>query len=130
MTRALMSIKPEFVDGILSGEKKFEYRKNRCSRSIDRIVIYSSSPVKKIVAEVEIKGVLSGTPEEIWSQTQEGSGTSKLFFSDYYKGHSVAYAYVLGKVTKFKTGRTLSYYGVKKAPQSFVYVDIKSRHKV
>ena len=54
MAKVLMSIKPEFVDAILTGKKKYEYRKVKCKQPIDRIVIYSTSPIMKIVAEVEV----------------------------------------------------------------------------
>ena len=32
MCKVLMSIKPEYVDEILSGRKKYEYRKTRLKR--------------------------------------------------------------------------------------------------
>ena len=39
---------------ILNGTKTFEYRKNRFRRqNIDSIVIYATSPVMKVIGEVQ-----------------------------------------------------------------------------
>ena len=45
-----------------------------------------------------------------------------MFFDRYYDGRSTAVAYVLGEVKKFSNPKVLSDYGVKAAPQSYVYV--------
>lgn len=50
--KVLLSIKPEFVEKIFSGEKRFEYRKSIFKQqNIDTIVIYSTMPVGMIVGE-------------------------------------------------------------------------------
>ena len=41
--KVLMSINPEHVDNIMSEKKVFEYRKVKCKRKIDSIVIYSTA---------------------------------------------------------------------------------------
>ena len=51
MCKLLMSINPEHVNNILSGAKRFEFRKTRCKEDIDSIIIYSTSPIMKVVAE-------------------------------------------------------------------------------
>ena len=55
-SKIIMSIHPEFVDKIIKGEKKFEYRKTQPRGWIDNLVIYSTYPVKQVVAEVEFIG--------------------------------------------------------------------------
>jgi predicted transcriptional regulator len=47
----LLSIKPKYVKAILNGTKKYELRKSafRCKEDIERVYIYATSPVKKIV---------------------------------------------------------------------------------
>lgn len=122
MCKLLMSINPEHVDNILAGTKKFEFRKNKCKEEIDSIIIYSTSPIMRVVAEVEVKGIIEDTPQVVWSKTQSAAGIDKIFFDRYYNGRDVAVAYVLGKVRKFTAPKTLSDYGVKAAPQSYVYV--------
>lgn len=122
MSKILISIKPEFVDAILTGEKKYEYRKIKCKQPVDKIVIYATSPIKKVVAEAEVKAVISGTPNEIWDKTHNDSGISKDFYDDYYRSRDVAYAYQLGNIDKFEKSKSLQDYGIDKAPQSFQYI--------
>jgi len=61
--RVLLSIKPKFADRIMAGSKKFEFRKVIFRQpAIDEIVIYSSSPVKKIVGTCTIQSVVEHDP--------------------------------------------------------------------
>lgn len=120
--KILISINPEHVENILNGTKKYEYRKIAAKKDISSIIIYETTPVKRIVAEAEIIDVLMFTPEELWERTKDASGIDKVFFDEYFKGREVAYAYKLGKVKKYETPKTLLEYGIKAAPQSFVYI--------
>ena len=122
MCKLLMSINPKHVDNILAGTKKFEYRKNKCKEKIDSIIIYSTSPIMKVVAEVEVKDVIEDTPQMVWSMTRTAAGIDKSFFDRYYLGRDIAVAYVLGEVRKFSVPKYLADYGINSAPQSFVYV--------
>ena len=40
--KVLLSIKPEFVQEIFTGKKKYEYRKAIFTRSVDKVVVYST----------------------------------------------------------------------------------------
>ena len=120
--RILISINPEHVANIINGTKKYEYRKIAAKQDVSSIVIYETTPIKRIVAEAKIIDVLVLTPSELWEQTKEQSGISKEFFDEYFKNRDVAYAYNLGKVKVYKKPKTLLEYGVKTAPQSFVYL--------
>lgn len=120
--RILISINPEHVQNIIKGIKKYEYRKIAAKQDISSIIIYETTPTKRIVAEAEIIDVLELSPEELWEQTKEASGITKEFFDEYFKNHDVAYAYKLGKIKVYDEPKTLLDYGVKAAPQSFVYL--------
>lgn len=120
--KILISINPEHVENIIKGTKKFEYRKIVAKQDISSIVIYETTPVKRIVAEAEIIDVLILSPDELWKQTKHASGISKEFFDEYFKGKKIAYAYKLGKVKVYETPKTLLDYGIKNAPQSFIYL--------
>lgn len=119
---AIMSIKPEYVEKILNGTKKYEYRKTKTKLNINRIIIYSTNPVKKVVGEVVVKNILVDTPLNIWLKTKEKSGTSKEFFDIYFKNSEYAIAYELGKVIIYDNQKELSEFGIKSAPQSFMYL--------
>lgn len=120
--KILISINPEHVKNILSGEKKYEYRKIAAKKDVSTIIIYETVPTKKIVAEAEILDVIELPPEELWQQTKEASGITKDFFDKYFEDREVAYAYKLGRVEVYEEKRELKDYGLRMAPQSFVYI--------
>lgn len=122
MCRILLSINPEYVEQIINKEKIYEFRKIRCKKDIDNIVIYATAPVGKVVAEAEVVDVLEDIPETLWEKTKDFSGITQEFFMDYYKNKEIAIAYKLGKIKKYKTPKSLKDFGVKIAPQSFVYL--------
>ena len=122
MCDILISINPEHVSNILNGSKRFEFRKIQCKKNVDKMVIYSTSPVMKVVAEAEIKDVLTDDPETVWEKTSEYAGISREFFDRYYEGRNTAVAFELGDVREFDEPRELSQYGISNPPQSFIYL--------
>ena len=62
MCTILLPIKPEYAKKIVNKTKIYEYRKTKCKKNGGKIVIYCTSPVKKIIAEVEVKSIMSNTP--------------------------------------------------------------------
>ena len=64
--KALLSIKPEFIEKIFSGEKQVEFRKSCFKEDVQTVVVYATMPVGKIVGEFEIETILSDSPEELW----------------------------------------------------------------
>lgn len=122
MSQMLLSINPEHVENILCGNKKYEFRKVRCNREVNTIIIYATSPVMRVVAEVEILDVIDDHPDEVWRLASESAGISKKFFDKYYEGRERAIAYKLGEIKKYEKPKTLCDYGLNFAPQSFVYI--------
>lgn len=120
--KILISIKPVYVKRILDGVKKYEYRRVAPKHNISTILIYETFPLKKVVAEVEVLGLMKYGPKELWDLTKENSGISKKHFFEYFKGKNIAYAFKLGKVTKFEKPISLEEFKIKVAPQSFVYL--------
>ena len=81
--KILISINPEHVANIINGTKKYEYRKIAAKQDVSSIIIYETTPIKRIVAEAEIAEVIMLPPEERWEQTKDASGISKTFFDKY-----------------------------------------------
>ncbi len=124
MCKILMSINPEYVDEILSGRKKYEYRKIKAKRNnIDKMIIYSTYPIMKVVAEVVIKNIIEETPDALWEMTKHKSGITKEFYNSYYKDRKTAIAYELGEIKKYDIPKSLNEIGIDYVPQSFVYLD-------
>ena len=122
MKKIIISINPEHVKNIINGTKKFEYRTKAAKSDVNKIIIYETTPVKRVVAEAEIVEVLSMNPEDLWNETKTQAGISKEFFDNYFQNRKVAYAYRLGKVKVYKESKALEEFGLRCAPQSFAYV--------
>lgn len=122
MSNILISINPEHVENIFNGTKKYEYRKIKCKQNVDNMIIYSTSPVMKVVGEAKIEKILEDTPDKIWNVTEKDSGINKKFFDEYFKNKEKAVAYKLTNIIKYDSPKELSSYGVKSAPQSYIYV--------
>ena len=53
MCSILLSINPEHVENIMNGNKLYEFRKKACKRHVDKIIIYSTTPVMMVVGEAD-----------------------------------------------------------------------------
>lgn len=122
MRKILLSIKPEYVKRIMEGSKKYEYRKYLATKPIDMIIIYSTYPESKIIGEVKVVGTISASPTALWEKTKQNSGISRKKYREYFQSRKIAYAYVLGEARMYDITNNLSDYGLKQAPQSFVYL--------
>ena len=83
MYNMLISIKPEYVENIFNGSKKYEYRKIRCKQDIDKIIIYSTYPIMKVVGEAKVEKILEDSPDRIWEKTKKYSGIDLNFYQKY-----------------------------------------------
>lgn len=91
--KAMLSIKPEYVERIMSGEKRYEFRRRTFKRDdVDAIVIYETSPVQMVVGEAEVTGILAADPATLWERTGDKAGISYEDFMDYYRGRTIGYA--------------------------------------
>lgn len=122
MSNILLSIHPRFVDKIISGEKRYEFRKVRAKVPPEKIIIYSTSPVSQVIGEAEVENILIDTPENLWSITSVYSGIDVRFYQNYYKNKQKAIAYQLKNVKVYSEPKELKDYGINAAPQSFIYV--------
>lgn len=122
MSKVLISIKPEYVDKILNGTKKYEYRRTLAKKDVSSLIIYSTWPVKEIVGEVDVVGTIEMAPSSLWEKTKKEAGISRKKYREYFKKRKKACAYVLGMVTKYETNKKLLDIGVQQAPQSFLYL--------
>lgn len=119
----ILPIKPIYAEKIFSGEKKYEFRKRLCIENIDKIYLYATSPIKKIVGEAVVCGKYSMKKEELWKLASEYSGITTVLFDQYFQKADRANAYKLGEVIRYRIPVELKEMGVSYAPQSYVYVD-------
>ena len=118
---AILSIKPQFVKEIVAGRKRFEFRKAVFKRPVEKVYVYASAPVSRIVGEFQPVDILAGEPDIVWKQTKKFSGITEKFYKDYFAGKQTAYAIVIQNFKLYDEALPLPK-GVK-APQSFLYID-------
>lgn len=123
--RVLLSVKPQFAAAILSGEKKFEFRRVVFSRpDVTTVVLYASSPVCKVVGEFSLAEILSLRIEALWRATKHAGGIDRSFFYDYFSGRSTGHALKVKKAKRYRSPLCLRRdVGMLRPPQSFAYLD-------
>ena len=122
--KALLSIKPEYVEKIISGEKKFEYRKKIFKENVDSVVIYSTMPVGKIIGEFSLNEIICDTPENIWSRTKLFSGVDEEFFNIYFDNVKSGFALKIENLNIYQTPiNPKDLFKDFVAPQSFMYIE-------
>ena len=120
----LLSIKPKYSEKIFSGEKRYEFRKQKPRRFVNRVFIYESSPSKVIVGWFSVKRIHSGSPEEIWERCKDFSGIDKKNYISYCNGAKIIHALEINEIFKFDDPidpcETIPDF---KPPQSFRYLE-------
>ena len=103
MMNLLISIKPEFVEKIISLDKKYEfiegnkdslfvkYNKLLIKNTI-KSIIYSTYPEKKIVGYFEFKELIKDSPINLWNKFSHVSGTTEESFFKYFEGKKEGFA--------------------------------------
>ena len=104
MNDVLMSIKPKYVEMLLSGQKTVEIRR-RSTRLAPgtRIWIYATSPWSEIVATATVVAIRWGSPDEIWQHHGANVGIGRSEFDAYISGRDAVSAIALENVRELET---------------------------
>ncbi len=121
----LISIHPKYVDKILDGTKRVEFRRVWAAQNVTHMVIYSTSPHMKIVAIAEITKVFSASKSRLWEVAKEfGGGVTRHELREYFSGVTRGKAVLLGSIEKLNEPCELrDVFPGWRAPQSFVYLN-------
>lgn len=108
MNDALISIRPEYVDRILSGAKSIEIR----SRTVGllpgtRLWIYSTLPRGRIEAVVRVNLIEVGPPTSIWDRYRNEIGVSRSTFRSYVNGSTRISAILLAQPQRLEPSLSL-----------------------
>ena len=123
MSTILISINPQHVDKILSGVKKCEYRRTIPKRKVDKMLIYETSPIKRVVCECTLKEVKILPKMKLWEETHDISGSTIDRFSNYFRDREVAVGFIIGKIKVYNEPKELKEIGINFVPQSYIYLD-------
>ena len=116
----IISIKPEFVSRILSGEKKYEFRRRIYKKEVDKIYIYQTLPDAGIFAYFTPGEIIKDTPQNLWDNFKDVSGTTEEHLLGYLHDKSEAYAIEITDLVIFDEPFIPD--GIQ-APQSYKYID-------
>ena len=110
MEQAILSLKPQYAELILSGEKTVELR-NRVVRMEPGTVIwiYATMPVGGIVALAELDSVVHDTPAEIWLRYEKEMCIDRAHFDSYIDNRESVSALILSSVRRLKNSVTLDW---------------------
>ena len=123
----IMSINPQYVEKIFEGTKQYEYRKSIFKRDdINRVYIYATYPICKIVGYFTIDNILCDTPVSVWEKTSEHGGITKQFYDEYYRGYKKAYAIGIKDVKQYdECIEPKTIIDNFRPPQNFIYADVE-----
>ncbi len=122
--RVLLSIKPEFAFRIFKGLKRYEYRRAIFKRTdVERVLVYASSPIQKVIGEFEIDTILSGEPVSLWQKTKAHAGISRESFFDYFADVDTGYAIRVKNCQMYERPFGLMESLGVSPPQSFLYLN-------
>ena len=85
MKSIILAIKPKYAEAILSGQKKYEFRKTHFPRDVRLALLYSSNRIERITGWFTIRERVEDSPDEIWHKYGEGGGITKEEFCQYYR---------------------------------------------
>lgn len=121
---AFMPIKPIYAGRLLEGTKKYEFRKTNIKGNLSHIIIYASSPVKKIIGVAEVGSIETSCPLHLWENTKDEAGISHRAYMEYFNGSDKACAISIKHIFPLKNHlKPCEITDDFIVPQSFRYVD-------
>lgn len=118
----ILSIRPEYVKKIFSGEKKFEIRRKIWQDStVNLIYIYCTYPVQKMVGYFNVAYICEAPILELWKVVKNECSLNKKDFLNYFNSQEFGYAIKIKNPVEFSEPIDLKLIS-KKAPQNFCYV--------
>jgi len=109
MINALISIKPQYVKMILSGDKSVEIRNKPVNLEPGTCLwIYSTLPRGCLEAVARVQLIGFNLPKVIWNHYCEKIGISHKAFLSYVNGSSTISAIFLEQISELKPPLTLS----------------------
>ncbi|MFZ5828264.1 MAG: hypothetical protein ACOY94_28495 [Bacillota bacterium] len=118
-----LPLKPQYAKGVMTGAKRYEFRKTRFGHNPSMAVIYATTPIKKVLGYCTVEQVIHGNPADLWNTCSREGGIAEADYWAYYAGRTGGYALRLGEVFVFPTpvriGEALPGFAI---PQSFRYL--------
>src|SRR6266700_1632925 len=98
----LLSIRPKYVDAILSGAKRVELRRRRPQINCGRALIYATAPQMALVASFQVASVIRAPLALLWQSVCSVAGVSRREFNAYFDGLQSGVAIQIADLTTFR----------------------------
>jgi predicted transcriptional regulator len=103
-----LSLRPEYADLILCGEKTVELRRRKPDvQDNDIVILYAASPVKSILGTARVQSVVQGTVTSIWRDFGSETGITQSTYKTYFDNSVEATAIRLRKTKRLSVPLTL-----------------------
>jgi len=80
-----LSLRPQYVDLILKGEKTVELRRQRPKvRGNDIVILYASSPVMSVLGTAKVNEVFRDSVKKIWKNFGAETGITRKEYDSYF----------------------------------------------
>jgi len=112
----ILSIHPEWVEKIKSGEKTVELRK-KLPENLGRIFVYETKPTMQIVGELYYTDILNQDIYTLYDSTEGKTGVDIDRFLKYFDKKEKGYGIIIKKLELFKIPLKL-----KNPPQNYKFV--------
>jgi len=120
---ALLAIRPKYVDAIVNGQKRVEFRKTVFKKAVTDIVVYETAPTQLIVCKFQIKNIKIDKIDRLWKSYHNIGGVESNDFFDYFSDNELGVAIEIGNLSIFKYPFPIWKLDEQIAiPQSFVYL--------
>ena len=120
---ALLSIHPRYADAIFDGDKQVEFRKAALRDDVRQALVYSTSPVQRIVGVFRIERVDRATPAQLWERYHHVGCIAPEDYASYYASWSRGAAIVIGEAWRLPAPLPLTVLGSgMRPPQSYQYL--------
>lgn len=121
---ALLSIKPQYVESIADGTKRFEFRRRPFARRVDTVLVYATAPVMRLVMLFQIGHIIRRSPHSVWRACRAFSGIEKSEYDRYFFGTDEAVAISISSIATFDEPiDPRDIFDEFVPPQSFRYLD-------
>lgn len=122
IVNVLLSIKNKYAQQILTGHKKFEFRKNFPEEEVDKIYLYISYPYQQIIGYITSEYILKSTIPEIRERCYKewtNFDSEKDGFDDYFRTKYFGVAIKIDDVVVFNERINPYEFDGFKPPQSY-----------
>lgn len=104
----LLSVRPEFAEPLIRGEKRYELRRIRPAVGPgDMVWVYSTQPRCALLGGVGVAAVHRQRVGALWRRVRRVCGVSRATFDGYYEGCSEGYAIEVCEPTPLREPLTL-----------------------